>query len=100
MPMVTSLAEFLTAEECIEFRTPAEVGRSHPVSLLLIRDEGVSQHLVNVETALKNVSRVNPEWLARVKLRIVAREATESASALAELRAYSALLAAGFEVDP
>ena len=97
---ITGLSEFLTQEEQFAFKQPEQAAHIHPLSLLLNREEGRSQHAVNVERALKQVSLANVKWIEKMKPRIVGSDAIEAASALAELRAYGALLEAGFKVIP
>ena len=95
-----TLQEFLTPEEENTFRQPAAVGRPHPISNLLVREEGQSQHAVNTERALKRVAQSDIAWIERVRPRIVGIDIEDAAAALAELRAYGAMLEAGYRVTP
>ena len=74
--------------------------RPHPVGLLLLREEGQSQEAVNTNRALKQVSLANMSWLDSMKSRIIGKNLPDAAGALAELRAYGALLEAGYVVKP
>lgn len=97
---ILKLTEFLTAEEQGTVTKDTGAARPHPVGLLLSREEGRSLHTVNVERALKQVSIADMAWIEKMKPRIIGPNVTESASALAELRAYGALLEAGYKVSP
>ncbi len=94
------LAEFLTLEEQKAFRQPAAAKRPHPVTTLLMQEEGRSQHAVNTGRALKRVSLADMKWIEGIKPRIIGADVADSASALSELRAYGALLEAGYDVSP
>lgn len=97
---VSSLAEFLTPNEIAEFKKPVGIKRPHPLNPLLTREDGRSLHAVNTERALTQVSLANMDWLNEMRVRIVSSDLQDSAAALSELRAYGALLEAGFTVTP
>jgi hypothetical protein len=97
---ILTLTQFLTAEEQGTVKKDTGAARPHPVGLLLSLEEGRSLHAVNVERALKQVSIADMAWIEKIKPRIIGPNITESASALAELRAYGALLEAGYRVSP
>jgi hypothetical protein len=99
--ILASLSEFLTSEELAAFRQhPVTAERPHPLTTLLRYEDGRSQHAVNTERALKQVSIADLNWIEKIKPRIVGPDLLDSASALSELRAYGALLEAGYQVKP
>ena len=98
--MISKLTELLTAEERESVKQDSGPARPHPLGLLLSREEGRSQHAVNVERALRHVSSADMAWIMKMKSRIVGPNVADSASALAELRAYGMLLEAGYKVAP
>jgi hypothetical protein len=97
---ITTLEEFLTPEEQHTFRQLVPVGRPHPISNLLSRDDGRTQHAVNTERALRRVAHSDRAWIEQARPRIVGADVIDAAAALAELRAYGALLEAGYPVKP
>jgi len=97
---ITTLTEFLTDLEIATVSVVSGDDRPHPVHLLLEREEGRSQHRANVDNAIKQVSLSNPAWLNDLRPRILQKHHSNAAAALAELRAYGALLEAGFSVSP
>jgi hypothetical protein len=97
---LSSLSEFLTLEEQSALKENVPGERPHPVGLLLLREEGQSQEAVNTNLALKRVSLVNMSWLDKKKPRITGENLADAAAALAEMRAYGALLDAGYAVEP
>jgi hypothetical protein len=97
---IATLSEFLTEEEIKRVSAVKGHDRPHPVHLLLEREDGRSQHCVNVDRALKQVSFTNRSWLDQLKPRILGAKHSDASAALAELRAYGYLLEAGFSVNP
>ncbi len=97
---ITSLSGFLTPQEMQKVTTIMGHARPHPIFLLLERENGTSQHRVNVDIALRQVSNADRAWLDRMKPRMIGQNVTEASAALAELRAYGYLLGAGFSVTP
>ncbi len=97
---ISSVTEFLTAEEQSTLKKTVAGKRPHPTGLLLLREEGRSQEAANTNRALKQVSLVDQSWLHKMKPRMIGKNLTDSAAALAELRAYGSLREAGYEVTP
>lgn len=97
---ISKLTELLTTEERNNVAASSGSDRPHPVDLLLTREDGTSQHAVNVEQALKQVSYADMAWITKMKPRLIGTNFADSAAALAELRAYGALLEAGYKVTP
>ena len=97
---ILKLTELLTVKEQDAVKKNTGTARPHPVGLLLSREDGNSLHAVNVERALKQVGIADMAWIEKMKPRIIGPDVTEAASALAELRAYGALLEAGYKVSP
>ncbi len=97
---LSSLREFLKPKEQSALEASVSGERPHPVGLLLLRENGQSQEAVNTDRAVKQVSLVDMSWLDKKKPRIIGENLTDAAAALAELRAYGSLLAAGYTVKP
>ena len=97
---ISSLGEFLTAQEQSALKETVAGKRPHPVGELLLRENGGSQEAVNTNLALKQVSLVDVSWLHKMKPRIIGKDPTDAAAVLAELRAYGSLLAADYAVTP
>lgn len=97
---LSSLSEFLTPEEQSALKESVPDERPHPAGLLLLRENGQSQEAVNTDLALKQVSLNDMSWLEKMKPRIIGKNVTDAAGALAELRAYGSLLGAGYAVTP
>ena len=75
------------------------VGRHHP--LLDLLGSSSSQTKVNTTTAINQILRHDRSWIERLKPRILDRsDLTNAAGALAEIRAYGALLEADIVVSP
>jgi hypothetical protein len=94
------LEKLLSDEEREAIRRATVPGRFHPLAVLL--DGQGNQFLAaNTERALGWVTRRDERWLKAQKKRLLETATlTEPAAALAELRAYGALLEAGFHVSP
>lgn len=97
---IDSLDVFLSVEERERVTTFDRIARPHPVALLLEQDGGGSQEAVNTDSALRQVSDVNRDWLEQMRQRLTGNDQTEASSTLGELRAYGALLEAGYAVKP
>lgn len=97
---IDSLSAFLSGEDRERVTSFEKIERPHPVGLLLEREEGRSQEAVNTDSALRHVNHTNPDWLKQMHQRLVSNDQTEASSTLGELRAYGALLEAGYAVKP
>ena len=75
------------------------VGRHHP--LLSLLEPSPSQTKVNTASAINKICRHDRCWIERLRPRILnCSNLTSAAGALAEIRAYGALLEAGVTVSP
>ena len=101
-PHESRLADWLgiTPDELEKLRKAAKPGRRHPVAALVLSDPP-SREAVNTEQAGRQISATNADWLASQRSRLLdTSDFSQSSSALGEIRAYGALLEAGFRVDP
>ncbi len=98
LPLLEGLLSIEEREKILQARTTTPF---HPLAVLLTGDSPGTQRIAaNTERALHYVRRRDEEWLRHLTKRLLQTEPlTEPASGLAELRAYGALLEAGFDVS-
>ncbi len=95
------LFDVVREDELKELRERRFGARPHPYSTLLGNLTNPSQAARNTSRAAAAVSRGHKAWLDAIKARIKDEtDAANAASALAELRAFGALLEGGFNVTP
>jgi len=97
-----SLEGLFSAEERDTILHARATAPFHPLAVLLAGESPSTQLIAaNTDRALGRVIRRDERWLNSLKRRLLQTEPlTEPASALAELRAYGALLEAGLDVSP
>jgi hypothetical protein len=99
LPLLEGL---LSAEERDTILRTRATAPFHPLAVVLTGESPSTQLIAaNTERALGQVIRRDEQWLNSLRKRLLQTEPlTEPASALAELRAYGALLEAGLDVSP
>jgi hypothetical protein len=101
-PKLPFLEGLLSSEEREMIWGARKTPPFHPLAVLLTGTSSSTELIAaNTERAARQVKRQDEQWLRALKARLLQTEClTEPASALAELRAYGALLAADFDVSP
>lgn len=100
-PDIASLFEIVSEDELNDLRDAFTGARPHPLSTLLGNLQAPSPTAVNTATAARLLNSRDPKWIGGIRKRILDTSApANAASALAELRAYGGLLAAGLRVTP
>ena len=75
--------------------------RRHPLARLIFPTKRDCQAVANTEQPLRDVHERDPDWLKKVKPRLLnTQDYSEAASALAELRAYGYMIEAGIPAVP
>jgi hypothetical protein len=99
LPLLEGLLSVQERDTILHSRATAPF---HPLAVLLTGESPSTQLIAaNTERALRQVIARDEQWLSCLKRRLLQTEPlTEPASALAELRAYGALLEAGLGVYP
>lgn len=98
---LTPLFEVFTKAKLESLRGASIGSRSHPLVSLLGDPQKPSQVAYNTANATKYILRCCKTWLEQIRERLLDRsDPTNPAGALAEIRAFGALLAAGFNVVP
>ena len=98
---LTPLFEVFTRADFESLRGASIGSRSHPLVSLLGDLQEPSQVVYNTASATKRILRCNKIWLKQICKRLLDEsDPTNPAGALAEIRAYGDLLAAGFDVVP
>ena len=95
------VSKIIEAKEIEKLRKVHQVNRPHPL-VRLTGTERPSQVAHNTARAIKLILQNNREWLVdpRFRERMLSEDVTNAAGALAEIRAYGALLEAGYQVNP
>lgn len=100
-PDIAPLFQIVSEDELHDLRDAFTGARPHPLSSLLGNLQAPSPTAINTAAAARLVNSRDPTWIGSIKKRILDTSApANAASALAELRAYGGLLAAGLQVTP
>ena len=98
---LTPLFEVFTRADLESLRGTSIGSRSHPLVSLLGDLQRPSQVAHNTARATRHILRCNKTWLNQIRDRLLDKsDPTNAAGALAEVRAYGALLEAGLDVVP
>lgn len=98
---LTPLFEVFTKADLESLRGAFSGSRPHPLVSLLGDPQRPSQVAYNTVRAIRHILRCNKTWLKRIRERLLDKsDPTNPAGALAEIRAFGALLEAGFNVAP
>jgi len=78
--------------------------RNHPTAVMIgdpvVVDQSTTQIAATTDLAVAAVLKADPQWLQRAKPRLLqTKDLTEPSGALAEIRAYGALLGSEFRVE-
>lgn len=96
----THFLEILTLQETKNLRGSGQIHRCHPV-VALYDTKPDDQVRVNSERMAKHINNHDQQWLQSLKNRLLdTTDFSNPASALGEIRAYGALIEAGFTVNP
>ena len=91
----------VTEVDLESLRGASSGSRPHPLIGLLGDPQKPSQVAFNTASAAKHILRCNRTWLESIRERLLDKsDPTNPAGALAEIRAFGALLEAGFDVVP
>ena len=88
----------VTPEEIERLYQSRSLGAGHPL-IALAKSEAHQEVKTNTERAARGILRTNPDWLSKVKARLIdTSDPSNASSALGEIRAYGALLETGMAI--
>ena len=98
---LTPLFEVFTKDDLESLRSASSGSRPHPLVSLLRDPHKPSQVAYNTARATNHILRCHKTWLKQIRKRLLDKsDPTNPAGALAEIRAFGALLEADFDVVP
>ena len=98
---LTPLFEVFTKADLESLRSASTKSRPHPLISLFGDPQKPSQVAYNTASVTRRILCRNKAWLKQIRVRLLDQsDPTNSAAALAEIRAFGALLEAGFDAVP